>query len=230
MCIGHWKRASFCSDCLSLTLKSASKPRLSVCVKTFLLMISAPSRPLSSSLHLIISPNIITYSEALKRQTIPWHSNIHQESAASLKILIKHAQHKHTETHTEIHTAANSAFWEALPRGANKFLFGSLIFGLIRLQDVDAVPAEKKPLCERLYWTFGWECAAGTLRATMCSFGRAADMKTFKIMSSVVTYFDNFLLWHPASKLPAPGCHVGCMFLMKITCQEGMPFNGLSVE
>lgn len=89
---------------LGLTLKSASTLQLSVCIKTFLLMISAPSRPLSPSLHLIISPNIITYSEALKRQTIPWHSNIHQESASSLKNLIKHAQHKHTGTRTPTHT------------------------------------------------------------------------------------------------------------------------------
>lgn len=130
-------------------LEKCLKARLSVCVKTFLLMISAPSRPLSSSLHLIISPNIITYSEALKRQTIPWHSNIHQESAASLKILIKHAQHKHTETHTEIHTAANSAFWEALPCGANKFLFGSHIWPYQALR-CRRRPLWKKPLCEQI--------------------------------------------------------------------------------
>lgn len=67
-------------------------------------MISAPPCPLSPSLHLIISPNIITYSEALKRQTITWRSNIHQESASSLKILIKHAQCKHADTHHHTHT------------------------------------------------------------------------------------------------------------------------------
>lgn len=38
---------------------------------TFLLTISALPGPPSPSLHLIISPNIITYSEALKRQPIP---------------------------------------------------------------------------------------------------------------------------------------------------------------
>lgn len=62
------KWAFLWSEYFSLTLKSASKLQLSLCVKTFLLMSSAtPSRPLSPSLHLIISPNIITYSEALKK-------------------------------------------------------------------------------------------------------------------------------------------------------------------
>lgn len=43
--------------------------------------------------------------------------------------------------------------------------------------------------------------------------------KCLAIMSSNITYPDNFPVWHPALKLPAPGCHVGCMFLKKITWQ-----------
>lgn len=92
--------------------EGALNHQASVWVTTFLLMISALSRPPSPSLHLIISPNIITYSEALKRQPIPWHSKIHQESAASLKNLIKHAQHKHSATCTlwNAHIPAHSGF------------------------------------------------------------------------------------------------------------------------
>lgn len=212
-------------------------------------MISAPSRPPSPSLHLIISPNIITYSEALKRQTIPWHSNIHQEPASSLKNLIKHAQHKHThtETHThDIHTLANSASWEALPRGANKVPLALIYSVLSGVRDLDVV----RPLWKAFVWTyrmkkgfqlqgseiyctFGKECAVHNLWATCAALvchKQSCWPENFYIMSSTVTYPDNFPFWHPAFKLPAPGCHVGCMFLMKITCQEGMPFNSLSVE
>lgn len=125
---------------------------LSLCIMTFVLMISAPSRPLSPSLHFIISPNIITYSEALKRETIPWHSNIHLESASSLKNFIKHAQHKHAERSTlrHMHTQANSAFWEALPCGANKFPLSS---------HISVLPGCKgstlKGLCWNS-WLIGW--------------------------------------------------------------------------
>lgn len=43
--------------------------------------------------------------------------------------------------------------------------------------------------------------------------------KGLVIMSSNITPPDNFPFWHPALRLPAPGCHVACMFLMKITWQ-----------
>lgn len=43
--------------------------------------------------------------------------------------------------------------------------------------------------------------------------------KGLVIMSSNITQPDNFPFWHPALRLPAPGCHVACMFLMKITWQ-----------
>lgn len=49
-------------------------------------------------------------------------------------------------------------------------------------------------------------------------------------MLSTVTYPDNFPSWYLSWQLPTPGCHVGCMFLMKITCQEGMHFTSLSLE
>lgn len=59
------------SELLCLTLKSALNCQLSTRLPTFLLTISALAGPPSPSLHLIISPNIITYSEAPKRQPIP---------------------------------------------------------------------------------------------------------------------------------------------------------------
>lgn len=66
------------------------------------------------SLHLIIKYHI-TYSGVLKTQTIPWHSNIHQEIVGSLKT----SSNMHN---TNTRRQANSAFWELFSCDDDKFL------------------------------------------------------------------------------------------------------------
>lgn len=169
-------------------------------------MISALSRPLSFSLHLIISPNIITYSEALKTQPIPWHSKIHQESASSLKNLIKYAQTKHTEmyTQTELHTHTHKLiqdFWEVLPCGAYKFLFALIKQKVLSGCRMETLSPQKALCLNKLNFSVCLEKLCGPQPVSnVWSFWSLAELRTLtlchQVSHTLIIFPSGIQLWN----------------------------------
>lgn len=136
----------------------------------------------------------------------------------------------HSETHT---FRLIQVFWEVL--GAAALTRFALLSHEVSYQGARCIhcPFNKKKEClpEQKQFNVHLERVNRHQPVSKVRIFGLSLAENSNIMSSDVTYPDNFPLWHPAFKLPTPGCHVGCMFFFgggSLAKKEF--FNRLSVE